>query len=55
MLAGLFTYGITRTKGFTTKNAEEEMTRFFKKLQLTGSIWFLAFPLTVPDDSAFVV
>ena len=47
MLAGLFSYGIWQTKGTTVKNAEEEMTRFFRKLQLTGSLWFLAFPVTV--------
>jgi len=47
LLAGLFTYGIWLTKKNTAKNSEEEMTRFFRKLQLTGSLWFLAFPITV--------
>jgi hypothetical protein len=46
-LAGLFTYGIYLTKASTVKNQEEEMTRFFRKLQFTGSLWFLAFPMTV--------
>jgi len=46
-LAVLFLYGIHLTKQNTKQAAEEEMTRFFKKLAITGSLWFLAFPATV--------
>ena len=46
-LAILFSYGVADTKSNTVKNAELKMTSFFLKLQVTGVLWFLAFPLTV--------
>ena len=30
-----------------SRNAEEEMTRFFQQLMLVGMVWFLAFPVLV--------
>merc|ERR1711959_790365 len=44
-LAMLFTYGVRTTKNKAAKNAEEEISRFFFKLMVTGFVWFMAFPL----------
>jgi len=46
-LAGLFAYGVRSTKQQALKTSEEEISKFFLKLQLTGCAWFLAFPVTV--------
>ena len=47
MLASLFAYGVRRTKADSIKGSDEALTRFFFRLQITGCIWFVAFPGTV--------
>jgi len=47
VLASLFLYGVRLTKKETTRSDLPEVSRFFLKLQLTGCLWFLAFPVLV--------